>query len=783
MQQGKIQEAGDPRSGLREQAVSDSSDVALRKSEALFRALIENSSDAVALLDASLNVLYASPAADRLLGHSPGEIKQGFDLCHPQDHEKMAGMLKECVGNPGRAVHGVLRMRHKDGSWKCVEGTLTNLLDDPNVAGIVGYGRDITERVHAQEALRASEEKFKRAFGSSPDALTITTVAGGLYLEINEAFERLSGHTRADVIGKSAGQIGVWADPEDRVRILDELRKNGCVQSMETTFRRKDGTIFPAQMSAELIEMDGIQCMLAISRDVTALKQAEQDLRSSEEQYRSTIQQAPYGICRTVPEGRMTMVNSALVKLLGYTTAEEVLALNLARDVYRDPKDREQLMAMAHGRTPPDWPFSTVWKRKDGADINVQLAGRVILDERKQPREFEVFVEDVTKQQALESQLRMVQKMEAVGQLAGGVAHDFNNLVMIIGSRAAMILDAAGDQKHVVAQAEEIVRGTRRAAVLIKQLLAFSRKQVLQPSVVNLNLILAEMEKVLPRLIGENIEISITASPLIGKVKVDRGQFEQVVMNLAINARDAMPEGGKLVIETSAVELGEDFVSAHPNAQAGSYVLLAVKDSGAGMDQDTLARIFEPFFTTKGRGRGTGLGLAMVYGIVEQSGGFISVCSAPGQGTTFSIYLPVVAETSQVVQSEEVLPEPPGGTEAILVVEDEDALRTVCAGALRSRGYKVWEAANGAEALKICNAKPDAIQLLLTDVIMPGMSGAELSRQAKALHPNMRTIFMSGYSGTAVDSTTLQAPDAYLHKPFDMARLARQVRTTLDYRS
>ena len=781
MRHAKIQEAGKLQSGLREPAADEKPDVALRKSEALFRALVENSSDAVALLDASLNILYGSPAADRILGYSPGEIKQGFALCHPQDQVTLAGIVRECISSPGKAIHGVVRLRHKDGSWRNIEGTLTNLLNDPHVAGIVGYGRDITEKVQAQEKLRASEEKFKRAFGSSPDALTITTVAEGQYVEMNEAFERLSGHTRAEVVGKPATQIGIWADPEDRVRILDELKKHGHVEAMETTFRRKDGTTFPAQMSAEIIEMDGVQCMLAISRDVTALKRAEQELRRSEEQYRTTIEQAPYGICRTVAEGRMTMVNSALVRLLGYSTAEEVMALNLARDVYRDPSDRERLMAMAHQRGPAEWPFATVWKRKDGTNISVRLAGRAIRDDQGQPREFEVFVEDVTKQEALETQLRMVQKMEAVGQLAGGVAHDFNNLLMIMGSRAAMILEQADDKEQVVAQAEEIVRTTRRAAALTRQLLAFSRKQVLQPSVLNVNSLLAEMEKVLPRLIGENIEISIIASPLIGKVKVDRGQFEQVLMNLAINARDAMPQGGKLVIETSSVELGEDFVSAHPGAKSGRHVLLAVRDSGAGMDQETLARIFEPFFTTKERGRGTGLGLAMVYGIVEQSGGYISVSSVPGEGSTFSIYLPVVVEASPDVEPEEVLLAP-GGTETILVVEDEEALRTVCARALRSKGYTVWEAANGAEALKILSAKPEAIHLLLTDVIMPGMNGPELSRQAKALQSNMRTIFMSGYSDTALDLTTLQAQDAYLQKPFSTAKLAMQVRTTLDYR-
>jgi len=756
---------------------------ALRASENKFKSAFQNSPDAITI--SSLEdgrFLEVNEAFERLSGYTASEARgrSGIELgiwLSQEQRGRVARVLRET----GRITGEELFLRRKDGVV-CPAQFSAELIEIRGTMCMLTVTRDITERKLAEEALRASEERFKKAFGFSPDALTITTLVEGRYLEINEAFERLSGYSREDVIGNTAIRRGIWADSRERDHVLRELHAGRPVHGIETTFRRKDGSTFPAQFSAEIIEMGGVKCMLAISRDITDLKRAEKELRRSEEQHRSSIEHAPYGICRTIIGGSILMVNSSMVRMLGYETAEEVLALDLTKDVYANPEDRTRLLTMIRSGVPPEWPLATTLKRKDGSTISVHLAGRVIADEQGRPYEFETFVEDVTQKETLETQLRIVQKMEAVGQLAGGVAHDFNNLLMIMGSRAEMILEHLTETQRVAAQAEEIVRATRRGAALTGQLLAFSRKQVLQSAVLNLNEVLLNMNKILPRLIREDVETSVVTSNQIGNVRVDRDQFEQVVMNLAINARDAMPHGGKFRIETSPAEVTEEFAAAHPEVKAGRYVLVTVQDSGVGMDAQTQSRIFEPFFTTKERGRGTGLGLAMVYGMVKQSGGYIEVHSAPGQGTTFSLYFPAVSEAHNKLGKEETL-QSPTGAETILLVEDEAALRTVCAVFLRDRGYKVLEAGNGVEALDIYRRQTGEIDVLVTDVIMPRMTGLDLYQHAKALRPDLRAVFISGYSDAVIDYQTLPGENAYLQKPFSMARLAGQVRAALDRKS
>jgi signal transduction histidine kinase len=419
-----------------------------------------------------------------------------------------------------------------------------------------------------------------------------------------------------------------------------------------------------------------------------------------------------------------------------------------------------------------------MWTRKDGSTISVRLAGRLICSDQKEVLQTEVFVENVTEQKALERQLLMAQKMEAVGQLAGGMAHDFNNLLAIISSRAMVVMDDPCQRAQVIAQADEIARATRRAATLTRQLLALSRRQVLEPVVLNLNALLNELSEMLPHLVGKKIETRIVTAPGLGRVKVDRGQFEQVVMNLAINARDAMPNGGCLVIETTNMKLDANQSARHPLMKAGRYVVLSVSDNGVGMDHETQEHMFEPFFTTKERGKGTGLGLAMVYGIVQQSGGHISVNSSPGTGTSFKIFLPEITELAEPAGTEQFLPVP-GGSETILFVEDDEALREVCANFLRSKGYDVLTAEDGIGALGICRTLDRPVHLLVTDLIMPRMGGIELAQNAPALSPGLRTIYVSGYKGRALPPGS-DAVQPLLQKPFSMADLAKQVRASLD---
>jgi PAS domain S-box-containing protein len=509
-----------------------------------------------------------------------------------------------------------------------------------------------------------------------------------------------------------------------------------------------------------------------------ALRSAQQALKASEANFRSLVENAPYGICRCDANGRLVEANPALVAMLGFQSAEELLRLNLAADIYRDPEQRELLLESFRCGHSFD-KVEAEWTRQASSAMVVRVAGRPIRDTHKTVS-FELYAEDITEQRALEQQLRQSQKMEAVGRLAGGIAHDFNNLLMVISGYCEFLLQKLGPDPSLRGFAQEIANAADRATALTRQLLAFSRKQVLTPKVLDLNSVVSEHLKMLPRLIGEDIELAALPAEGLGKVKADPGQIEQVVMNLVVNARDAMPGGGKLTIETGNVTLDEAYSRRHPGVTAGDYVMLAISDSGMGMDAETQSHIFEPFFTTKGQ-KGTGLGLSMVYGIVKQSGGYIWVYSEVGHGTTFKVYLPRVADA----QERPALPPAPAqltpGHETILLVEDEPQLRDLTRQFLERQGYKVLVAENGAVAIEAAQRHSGSLDLLLTDIIMPVMNGRELAQRMAALRPKTRILFMSGYTENAVwRNGMIENSTNFLQKPFTLDALTRKVREVLE---
>ncbi|HET8579659.1 MAG TPA: response regulator [Nitrospiraceae bacterium] len=414
-----------------------------------------------------------------------------------------------------------------------------------------------------------------------------------------------------------------------------------------------------------------------------------------------------------------------------------------------------------------------------------QRLSRLVPSVQRALRELEERVERKRAEEALrqsEEQLRQSQKMEAIGRLAGGIAHDFNNLLMIILGYNELLLSELDKDQKMRGQVEETQKAAERAVSLVRQLLAFSRKQVLDPQMLDLNDVVGNLEKMLRRLIGEDIELITRMDPSLGRVKADPGQLEQVIMNLAVNARDAMPQGGKLTIETASVEPAEAAARQLALTQPGPYVKLVVRDTGCGMDAATQAHIFEPFFTTKEEGKGTGLGLSTVYGIVKQSGGGIHVQSAPGQGTAFTIYLPRIDEVTTSGEARRIPDRPPHGTETVLLVEDEQGVRTLVRDGLRRYGYTVLEARTGVEAFLISNQHPGSIHLLVTDVVMPGMSGREVAHQLMALFPNMKVLYISGYLDDAgLRSDADRARTSFLQKPFTPEALARKVRDMLDW--
>jgi PAS domain S-box-containing protein len=511
--------------------------------------------------------------------------------------------------------------------------------------------------------------------------------------------------------------------------------------------------------------------------DITERKNSEEALRRSESEYRSIIEEAPYGIYRVDQDGRVKMANPGLLAMLGYQSQSEMLGLNVATDIFLDPTERQRALSLyrSEGSTAR---YEAKWKRKDGARITVRLAVRQLGSEQESPIGFEVFVEDVTEQRSLQKQFEHAQKMEAVGRLAGGVAHDFNNLLMIISGYAELMEESSADPNKVVYYATQIQAASSRAATVTRQLLAFSRKQILEPTVLDLNYIVTDLEKMLPRLLGEDVETVLELDPQVGTVRADRGQIEQVIMNLAVNARDAMPQGGRLTIATSNVALDASYYQG-VEVPPGHYVLLAVSDTGTGMDAETQVHIFEPFFTTKEAAKGTGLGLATVYGIVKQSHGFIWVYSEPGRGSIFKVYLPRVDAAADSGKSLQPNPVPVGGDETLLLVEDEAALCNVCRVYLESKGYTVLEAGNAREAMKICRSYDRPIHLLITDIVMPGLGGLELAKSALELRPALAIILVSGYTDRELDREAIGFGE-FLQKPFSFDALARTVRSLLD---
>src|SRR5216684_229544 len=573
------------------------------------------------------------------------------------------------------------------------------------------------------------EELFHLISENAADMIAVVDMEGRrLYNSLS--YQKALGYSPEELQASSSFE---QIHPDDRERVkkaAEEARRSGIGKTLEYRLRHKNGTWLVLESTSSVIRnaKGEPEKLVIVNRDVTERKRAEEALRRSESGFRSVVEDAPYGIYRTSLTGRFLQVNPALQKMLGYESTEELLRRDLANHIFRHAGEYQRLTELlAHTEEIKD--LEMEWKRLDGTPITVRCSGRRINDESGVPAYFEVFAEDVTEKRVLEKQLRMAQKMEAIGRLSGGIAHDFNNLLGVIIGYSGVLKKRLGPDNALCEHALEIEKAGQRAASLTKQLLAFSRQQVLTPAVLNLNSLATDMEKMLPRLLGEDIEVSLTLDPELGNVKADQSQIEQVIMNLAVNARDAMPTGGKLKVQTSNVELDQAYTWNHPGSKAGEYVLLTVTDTGMGMDAGTLTHIFEPFFTTKERGKGTGLGRATVYGVVKQSNGYIWVDSAPGKGASFQIYLPrhvgQPAVDEQTIDSSEKL----RGTETILLVEDAEPLRKLAQTFLEAGGFRVLSAESGERALEVMASFGETFDLLLTDVVMPGINGRVLAEQ------------------------------------------------------
>jgi PAS domain S-box-containing protein len=641
--------------------------------------------------------------------------------------------------------------------------------------------RDISERKKRKAEIIESRQRLEALLDSIKGVAWECDSHPGKLTYISPQVERLLGFPVEHWYKRGFGRTIIH--PEDRERVVENCRAAVANQSnYEVEFRviAADGRILWLRDTATITKDEDRLKMRGLMLDVTKRAQAEHELRASKELYRDLVENANDIIYSHDLEGRITSLNTSGARLMGYTL-EEALTMNVFDVVAPASKDKaiDSLVQKLSGEEKTIYELELITKH--GHHATVEVNTRLAYEDGK-PVGVQGIARDVTERNHLQSQLYQAQKMETVGRLAGGIAHDFNNLLTVILGKAGLALLQLKDSESQLRRDLEDIKGvTERAASLTQQILAFSRKQVLQPRVIDLNNVVSDMGKILNRLIGEDVRLETILRSDIGNVKADPTQIEQVIMNLAVNARDAMPKGGKLIIETSNARLDENYSRHHANAKPGQYVMIAVSDNGCGMSEEVLNRAFEPFFTTKEQDIGTGLGLSTVYGIVKQSDGYIWVYSEEGVGTTFKIYLPRIED-----EAESVLPSPTpeeflNGHETILLVEDDDLIRSLVKEMLDLMGYKVVEASDGATALETIKELKEPIDLLLTDIVMPGMSGCQIAEHLCEAQEQAKILYMTGYTDEAiVRHGLLDSGLSMIQKPFTLETLVFKVRELLD---
>jgi two-component system cell cycle sensor histidine kinase/response regulator CckA len=716
-----------------------------------------------------------------------GRVEDAVARMHPEDRARVEEATQRVLaGGTEYAVQ--YRMVRPDETICWIEAYGAAVRDGSSIH-VLGMSIDVTNLKKAQRSDRESEEKYR---------LLLDSIAEGVYgLDLegnctfcNTACLRLLGYqTPEALLGKNMDAV-VHHPPADETspaaedsQIYAAVREGVSSHVAEALQWRADGTSFlAAYWSVPMYESGRLAGAVVSFLDISEQRRAEQALRESEENYRDLVENANYGIYRANREGAFLDVNPALVTMLDYASKSELIACNLNTEIYENPADRASTLEMyaSMGRVDS---AEVRWKRKDGKIILVRLTGRQVCGKDGQVSHFETIAEDVTQRRNLEKQLLQAQKMEAVGRLATGISHDFNNHLSVILGNAELLLEKTQsvELRHYV---EEIKTATQRAAHLTRQLLTLSRRQVLYPTLIDLNAVVNDVVMLLQRLIGEDVRIVNEGAPNLGSIRADRGQIEQILMNLAANARDAMPNGGQFTLRTENTELGKDDRARYPYVRTGEYVRLSVSDTGIGMDEGVRARAFELFFTTKPQGKGTGLGLATVYGIVKQSGGYIWISSAPGEGTVLDIYLPrVVGEPPSLIGGLKMRSEFPRGTETILALEDEEPLRAVTCESLTAAGYTVLEAGRGDRAIEVAQQHKGQIHLMLSDVVLPDMSGPSAVTRVQELHPETKVLFISGYAEIPLAQALIAQGDILLQKPVLRGDLMRKVDEILHLRT
>jgi PAS domain S-box-containing protein len=757
----------------------------LRESEDRYRELIGGVKDyAIFMLSASGKVMTWNEGAERIKGYEASEIIGRHFSCFYLPEDVLAGEPEKAMKTAlaeGHYENEGWRLR-KDGSRFWATIVITPIRNqNGELQGFSKITRDTTDRRITREAVTLAEQKYRKIFEEAIVGIFQTTPDGKL-LAANLAMATLYGYASPEDMADKISDVRtqLYVDPQRRDEFKRLLRETGAVRNFEVEVYREDGSKIWVATNAHAVLQDGIIARYeGTFEDISQRRLLEKQLQLAEQSYRGIFENAVIGIFRSTPEGRYLTVNAAMAGMLGYDSPEDLMTsvTDIGRQVYVDPVRHDEFQALLkRGGVAHDFEIQAY--RKDGSKMWLSASGRAILQDGA-IFGFEGMNEDVTERRLLEDQLRQAQKMEAVGRLAGGVAHDFNNMLGVIAGYSELLQLKLPPNGPLRKYADEIGKASRRATALTRQLLAFSRKQVISPLVLDLNAVVGEMETMICRLIGEDIQVSFKRQSAPALVRIDPGQVEQILMNLAVNSRDAMPNGGTLCIEITETELDESYAWQIAFAKPGRYIMLSFSDNGCGIDKEIQSHIFEPFFTTKEVGKGTGLGLSTVYGIVKQNDGYIGIYSEPAKGTTFKIYFPRVETAVPALLPIENLTLPTGA-EVILVVEDEAPLRKLAHTCLESHGYTILEAANAAAATELFRQHGAKIDLLLTDVVMPGASGRTLAERLLEQWPNLKVLYMSGYTSDLIAQQGILNPGIILlEKPFTLQALLAKVREAL----
>ncbi len=750
----------------------------LSGADRVYRQLIETMSEGAVTLSADGVILYCNVCLAGMLGRSLDEVLGTALRNHlpPADQQALDTILAQARTETSRRE---INLKTSEGPLVPVYLSASRLPSEGAEMIFCLVLTDLTEQKR-HEQIVADERLARLILEQAAEAIVVCDEQGRI-IRASQAAQRFCDGSPS--LRPFAEVFPLRTDASDPFHLAPVLQGE-TLRSVDVALDRQGQKLDLILNAGPLLSGQQILGCVVTLTNISERKRAEAALRESERRFACIFEFAPDAIMMTNRQGTITLVNQRAEQIFGWRR-EELVGQPVELLVPKESSDSHAALQERYRQSPTVRMMAAGQQnlraaRKDGTDFPVEISLSPM--ESKEGGMVVAVVRDLTARVQLEAQLRQSQKMEAVGRLAGGIAHDFNNQIFVINGYCDLLLGEAAGQPAFLEPLVEIKKAARRSAALTAQLLAFSRKQVLQPKVLDLNAELMEVETMLRRLIGEDVQLTFVLGDDVGHVKVDPNQLQQVVMNLAVNARDAMPHGGQLTIETNNVELDEAYAQSRLEVTPGPYVLLSVSDTGHGMDRETLARIFEPFFSTKGPGKGTGLGLATALGVVKQSGGHIAVYSEPGQGTTFKIYLPRVDEPVETTERR-VTEELTGGSETILLVEDETAVRELVRRVLAERGYQVLPAADGREALQLVERYDGPIHLLLTDVVMPEMSGSQLAERLKAVHPDTRVIYMSGYTENAiVHHGVLAAGLAFLPKPSPTDVLVRKVRAILDAR-